>query len=548
MSSVVASRRVNPWAVLVVLSLGLFMTLLDLTIVNIAIPSLVDGIHASLDQVLWVLNAYSLAYAVLLITSGRLGDVLGPRTLFVAGLIVFTAASAFSGLAQDPVQLIAGRAAQGVGAALLAPQSLAILLSIFPPERRGPTFAVFGILAGVAVVAGPTVGGFLVTSVGWRWIFYVNVPVGIAVVIAALLVVPDIRPGRRHRLDLLGVALATAGLLCLVFGLIEGQRYDWGTVTGFLTIPEIIGAGVVLLLAFLGTQALRQGREPLLPFAVFRDRNFSVMALVLCAMGFAVVGLYLPLTIYYQSVLGLSAIAAGLTVAVQPLAMMFSSGFANSPAGARLGPKRALVAGLLLLAAGSAFIAWTARADSGRWDFVPGLVLSGIGMGFIWTPVFNLATRDLRPDLAGVASGVLNTIQELGAVVASASVGALLQNRLATSLHDHAVASAHQLPAQFQDRFVAAFSGAAKGGLEIGAGQSGSSVPVPPGLPGQVVQQLQQLAHTTFTHAFVDAMRPTLVLPIVVIVAAALVACTARGRSRTEPEPAPEREAVAATR
>src|SRR5215467_9722935 len=179
-----SSRRVNPWAVLVVLSVGLFMTLLDLTIVNIAIPSIVDGIHASLDQVLWVLNAYSLAYAVLLITSGRLGDVLGPRTLFVAGLVVFTAASAFSGLAQDPAQLIAGRAAQGVGAALLAPQSLAILLAIFPPERRG----------------------LLVSSVGWRWIFVVNVPVGIAVVAATLVLVPDLRPGRRHRLDLTGVA------------------------------------------------------------------------------------------------------------------------------------------------------------------------------------------------------------------------------------------------------------------------------------------------------------------------------------------------------
>ena len=540
------SSRVNPWAVLVVLSLGLFMTLLDLTIVNIAIPSLVDGIHASLDQVLWVLNAYSLAYAVLLITSGRLGDVLGPRTLFIAGLVVFTAASAFSGLAQDPAQLIAGRAAQGVGAALLAPQSLAILLSIFPPERRGPTFAVFGILAGLAVVAGPTLGGFLVTNVGWRSIFYVDVPVGIAVVVAALALVPDIRPGRRHRLDLLGVALATAGLFCLVFGLIEGERYDWGTVTGVLTIPEIVGAGVALLLAFLATQALRQGREPLLPFDVFRDRNFSVMALVLCAMGFAVVGLYLPLTIYYQSVLGLSAIAAGLTVAVQPLAMMFSSGFANSPAGARLGAKRVLVVGLLLLAAGSAFIAWTARADSGRWDFVPGLVLSGIGMGCIWTPVFNLATRDLRSDLAGVASGVLNTIQELGAVVASAAVGAVLQNRLATALHDHAMTSAGQLPAAFRDRFLGAFSGAARGGLEIGAGQTGSSLPIPTGVPAQVVQQLQALAHTTFTHAFVDAMRPALLLPIVVIVGAALVATTARSGPRSEQEPARHEEAMSA--
>ena len=539
-------NRVNPWAVLTVVSLGLFMTLLDLTAVNIAIPSLVDGLRASLDQVLWVLNAYSLAYAVLLITSGRLGDVAGPRNLFIVGLVVFTAASAFSGLAQDPVQLIAGRAAQGVGAALLAPQSLAILLTLFPPERRGPIFAVYGILAGVAVVAGPTLGGFLVTSVGWRWIFFVNLPVGVVVIAAALLLIPDLRPGKSHRLDLLGVALSTAGLFGVVFGLIEGQRYDWGNVIRFVTIPEIIGAGVALLLVFLLYQAGHQDREPLLPFAVFKDRNFSVMALVLCAMGFAIVGLYLPLTIYYQSVLGLSAIAAGLTIAVQPVTMMFSSSFANSPAGERIGAKPVLIAGLLLLAAGSAFIAWTARADSGRWDFVPGLVVSGIGMGFIWTPVYNLATRDLRPDLAGVASGVLSTVQELGAVLASASVGALLQNRLATALHDHAVTSARELPAPLRDRFVAAFSGAARGGLEIGAGQTGGSLPIPAGVPGQVVQQLQQLAHSTFGHAFVDAMRPTLVLPIVVIVAAAaiLTATLARGRSQSQavPVPSPEEE------
>jgi len=541
----VSKRRVNPGVVLVVLSLGLFMTLLDLTIVNIAIPSIVDGIHASLDQVLWVLNAYSLAYAVLLITSGRLGDILGPRNLFVAGLAVFMAASAFSGMAQDPAQLIAARAAQGVGAAMLAPQTLPILLSLFPPERRGPIFAVFGILAGIAVMAGPTLGGFLVTSVGWRWIFFVNLPVGAAVIAAALLLVPDLRPGRRHRLDLAGASLATAGLLCVVYGLIEGQRYEWGTVRGFLTIPEIIGAGVALLLVFLVSQALRQGREPLLPFAVFRDRNFTLMALVLAAMGFAILGLYLPLTIYYQSVVGLSAIAAGLTIAVQPLAMMVSSGFANGPAARRLNPKHLLVAGLLMLAAGSAFIAWTARVDSSRWDFVPGLVVAGLGMGFIWGPVYSLATRDLRPELAGVASGVLNTIQELGAVIASASVGALLQNRLATALHDRAVEFAQQVPAEFRDRFVDAFASAARGGLEIGAGQTGGSLPVAPGLPAQVVHQLQQLAHATFTNAFVDAMRPTLVLPIAVILVAALTTCAARGRARTL-EAASDPEAVAA--
>jgi EmrB/QacA subfamily drug resistance transporter len=541
-----SERRVNPWVVLCVLSLGLFMTLLDLTIVNIAIPSFTDSLHTGLDQVLWVLNAYSLAYAVLLITSGRLGDIFGPRNLFVAGLVIFTAASVFSGLAQDPAMLIAGRAAQGVGAALLAPQSLAILINILPPERRGPMFAVYGVLAGVAVAAGPTLGGFLVTNVGWRWIFFVNLPVGIAVITGALLLVPDLRPGRRHRLDLLGVALATAGLFGVVFGLIEGQRYDWGTVTGLVTIPEILVIGGVLLLAFLAHQALRQSREPLLPFAVFRDRNFAVMALVLCGMGFAILGLYLPLTIYYQSVLGLSALAAGLTVAIQPLSMILSSGLANSPAGQRIGAKQILVIGLLLLAAGSAFIVWTVRVGAGRWDLWPGLVMSGVGMGFIWTPVFNLATRDLRPQLAGVAGGVLNTIQELGAVIASASVGALLQNRLSAALHDRAVASSTQLPAQFQQPFVSGFSGAAQHGLEVGAGQTGGSLSLPPGVPPAVTQLLQQLAHSTFTQGFVDAMKPTMVLPIAVLVAVALLTLVAaRGRAGAAEQPAPEREVAA---
>jgi len=531
-----ADRRTNPWVVLVVLALGTFMTLLDLTIVNIAIPRLVDGVHASLDQVLWMLNGYSLAYAVLLITAGRLGDIVGPRTLFVTGLLVFVAASAFSGTAPSADQLIAARALQGIGAALLAPQTMAIILTLFPAERRAPVFAVYGILAGLAVMAGPTLGGFLVTNFGWRWIFFVNVPVGLALVVATLRLVPDLRPGRRHRLDLAGVALVTGSLFCLVFGLIEGQRYAWGTVTGILSIPLILAAGAVLLAVFVVHQARRQGGEPLLAFAVFRDRNFTLMALVLCAMGFAIVGLYLPLTIYYQSILGLSAIAAGLTIAVQPAAMFLSSGAANGPAGQRLDPKWLLVPGLLLLAAGSAFIAWDVQADSGRWSLVPGLVVSGVGMGCIWGPVFSVATRNIRPELGGVASGVLNTIQELGAVIASAGVGALLQNRLAVALHHRAEAAAGRLPAAFAGHFGAQFARAARHGLEIGAGQTGGALPVPGGTASATVALLRSLAHGVFVNAFVDAMRPTLLLPITVLVLAAVVALGVRGRS-----PAPAR-------
>jgi EmrB/QacA subfamily drug resistance transporter len=524
-----ANRRSSaPWLALAVLALGLFMTLLDLTIVNVAIPSIVDDLRASLDQILWVLNGYSLVYAVLLITSGRLGDIFGPRNLFAAGIVVFTIASAFSGLAHDPTQLILARGAQGFGAAMLAPQGLPIMTTIFPPERRGGVFAIYGSLAGLAVLLGPVLGGFITTHFGWRWIFYVNLPVGLITFALALAFVPDLRPGRRHRLDFAGVALASAGLLGVIFGLIEGQRYDWGTVWSWITIPEIIAAGVLTLAVFLVVQWRRQDKEPLLPFAVFKDRNYTLMTLVMLAMGFAIVGVFLPMTLYYQSVLGLSAFEAGLAIAPQPLAMILMSG--GTAALANRYAKQILIAGLSLFAIGIAYIAWTAQVGSNRWSFVPGLVIAGVGMAGIWTPVFSLATRDLQPRLAGVASGIVSTVQELGAVIGSAAIGALLQNQLATDLHTRAVSYSAQLPGQVQGPFVDGFSRAARAGLEVGRGQTGTSLAIPATVPAQLAQHIQQVAHAVFTQAFVDAMRPTMALAIVVILVAAVGALGVRNR------------------
>src|ERR1700716_2818531 len=522
-------RPSAPWLALAVLALGLFMTLLDLTIVNVAIPSIVDDLHSSLDQVLWVLNGYSLMYAVLLITSGRLGDIFGPRNMFMAGVVVFTVASALSGLAQDPTQLILARGAQGLGAAILATQGLPIMTTIFPPERRGGVFAIYGGLAGLAVLAGPIGGGFIVTNFGWRWIFYVNLPVGLHIVALALALVPDLRPGRRHRLDLIGVALATAGLFGVVFGLIEGQRYNWGTVVTGITIPEIIAAGVAVLALFFIIQWRRQDREPLLPFAVFKDRNYTVMTLVLMAMGFAMVGVFLPITIYFQSVLGLSAFDAGIATAPMPLVMMLFSGVV-APLAARFG-KYILMAGLTLFAIGMAYIAWRVQVDANRWSFVPGLVLGGLGLAGVWTPVYSLATRDLQPRLAGVASGVLSTVQELGTVIGSAAIGAVLQNRLATGLQEHAVGYSAQLPDAFRSRFVEGFSQAASRGLEVGRGQTGSSLQLPAGIPAQIAQQLERLAHAVFTQAFVDAMRPSMALAVAVVLVAAVGVIGVRNRA-----------------
>src|SRR3954471_9380388 len=279
-------RRDNPFAALTVLSLGLFMTLLDVTSGNAAIPQLVGSLNASVDEALWVINAYVLVLGVCLITAGRLGDIYGPRNVYLVGTALFTLASIACGLSDSPEALIAARAIQGVGAALLTPQPLAIVLPLFPPERRGSAFAINGVVAGVAAVLGPTLGGLIVTHWSWRGIFYVNLPVGVLSMALTMWIVPDLRPGRRHRLDLSGVAMATVSLTLVLFGLIEGQRYDWGQVQGFVSIPLLIAAGVVLFGSFLLMQRARQrgGKEPLIPFALFHDRNYSLMLVVGAAM------------------------------------------------------------------------------------------------------------------------------------------------------------------------------------------------------------------------------------------------------------------------
>ena len=535
-----ATRKTNPWAVLAVFALGTFLTLLDLTIVNIAIPSIVDDIHAPLDGILWMLNAYSLVYAVLLITSGRLGDIYGPRQLFMAGVALFTISSALSGMSQDATQLVLSRAGQGLGAALLAPQGLPMITSLFAPDRRGGVFAIFGMLAGLAVVLGPTLGGLIVSNWGWRWIFYVNIPVGLAILLLTPRVVPDLRPGRPHRLDLTGVALASVGLLGVIYGLIEGQRYDWGAIEGsIVTIPMVIVVGAALIAAFLVQQARRQGKEPLLPFEIFSDRNFTLMAFVLLTMGFAIVGVFLPLTIYFQSVIGLDAFQAGLTIAPQPVAMMLASG----PVAALISKgyaKRILIAGLLLFVAGQAYVVMTVAADADRWALLPGLIAAGIGMAGIWTPLYDLATRTLQPRFAGAASGVLSTIQELGAVLATAVIGAVLQNQLAVSFKTEASTYAATLPQPVRTPFVDGFANAAKSGFEVGAGQSGTALQLPPGVPADVAAQIGQAAHNVFTHSFVDAMHPAMAIPLAVLIVAALVTFGAR-----QPQASDSRQTVA---
>ncbi|MFW6692203.1 MFS transporter [Streptomyces sp. MAR4 CNX-425] len=470
------SRQRNPWLVLAVLCASFFMTLLDTTIVTIAIPEMAEGLGASLDDILWFANSYMLVFATLLLLSGRLGDRFGPQRTFVAGLALFTAASAVCGLVDTPGQMIAARAVQGLGAAVMMPQTLALITAVFPAERRGAAFGVWSGVAGLATVAGPAVGGVLVSGLDWRWIFFINVPIGAVALVGALVVVPDVRTGRESSLDLPGVLLSTAGLSLIVYALIEGERYDWGTIESFLSIPLVLAAGVLLLGIFTLHQRAGQSGRPLVPFELFRSRGFTVSATLGAMLLFGSIGVLLPLTLYLQSVLGLSASEAGLALVPGPLVSLFIAPVAGAAVG-RLGGRRILVPGLLIFAGGIALTAVMAQADSSVWAIIPGQLVFGVGMGLVFAPTSTLAMQEIPPRLTGVASGMFTTFRQIGAVVGAAAVGAVLQSRLAAE-----------------------------------------------GVPEEVQQQAGRLADAAFADGLTDAVHYGLYLTVVVAVAAAAVA------------------------
>jgi EmrB/QacA subfamily drug resistance transporter len=542
-------RQTSPWLILTVLCVGFFIILLDTTIVNIAVPALTTDLHAVLTQVLWIVNAYTLVYAGLLITGGRLGDLYGQKRLFLLGLTVFVLASAGCGLATSPAMLISTRALQGVGGALLTPQTLAILTVTFPANRRGAAFGIWGAVAGVATIAGPTVGGLLVTTVGWRWIFFVNLPVGALALALAIRYLPDLRFNRRHRLDWPGTVLASLGLFLICLGLIEGPSHHWGTVWGPVSIPVVLGAGVAVMVLFIWYQRRNRDREPLVPAEIFADRNFITMAAVVAAISFGMLGLFLPLVIFLQSVLAMSAWQAGLILAPMSLASVASAPFAGRLAD-RYAAKEALVAGLVLWAAGIAMVLWETRLYYDRDRLITGLVVAGFGLGMTFAPLQSIAMRKVRPHAAGAAAGVMNTARQIGAVLGSAVTGAVLQSQLASRLGPAARVDVLLLPQSFQPPVLDGFEKAAASakGLEVGVGETGAHLG---NLPDTIRPGIEQVALKIFQDAYIPTMRVTLIVPIAMltlaVVGAALVrrpAETATGTA-TEQEPAPDQEPVA---
>ncbi|MEU0804949.1 DHA2 family efflux MFS transporter permease subunit [Streptomyces sp. NPDC005970] len=432
-----ASRRTSPThsarAALTALCLGLFMIVVDTSIVAVAVPAMVRDLHAGLNAVVWVTSVYLLTYAVPMLFTSRLADRHGPKRLFVAGLALFSVACLGAATAPNIQVLIAARAIEGLGAALLTPQTLTLITHLFPDGERGRAMGMLGATSGLATVAGPLLGGLLVDRLGWEWIFYLNVLLGTGTLVMSLRVLPDWRPGHARRIDPLGILLSAAGLTLIVFGVQNGRSYDWGALVGPVTVPQVIVAGVVLLGAFVLSQRFTRD-DPLLPLRLFRDRNFSVSALITAALGFSMTGMFLPLVLHLQTTLGLTPTQAGLLTAPMALIAATMGPFIGRLSD-RVNAKYLVLSGLLGMALGLALVAVRTLRDAPAWQCVPGLLLCGLGMGLALVPLNNTALRTVPPELRGTASGTYFTARQLGAVLGSATTSAALQARSAQAAY-----------------------------------------------------------------------------------------------------------------
>src|SRR5664279_5261703 len=412
------------WPALWALVLGFFMILVDSTIVSVATPALMRAFNAGIDTVVWVTSAYLLAFAVPMLITGRLGDRIGPKRVYMIGLVIFTLSSAWCGLTGTLGLgigwLIAARVVQGLGASMMSPQTMTVIARIFPPQRRGGAMSLWGSTAGVAGLVGPILGGILI-----------DVPIGILTVILVARLVPKLQT-HTHSFDWVGVALSAVGLFCGVFAIQEGETYHWGTITGLISVPALLVVGALLLAVFVWWQ-WRQKGEPLVPLSLFSDRNFSVSSIAITAVGFSITAMIFPFMIYAQVVRGLNPTHAALLMAPQALASIVMAPIAGRLVD-RVHPRYLASAGLLGQAATIFWLSRVMTPDSATWQILLPALFLGISSSFVWGTLSTGANRNLPPQSAGSGSGVYNTVRQVGAVIGSAAIAVLMESRIAAHL------------------------------------------------------------------------------------------------------------------
>ena len=409
------------------------MLLLDMTIVNVAQQSIKVSLGADLSEIQWVLDSYIMAYAVLILSFGRLGDVFGRKRLFIIGMAIFTLASGLcaastligqvTGLAPAGV-LIASRVVQGVGGAMMMPQTLTLISIAFPPQQRGAAMGTWGSVVALGAVVGPIAGGWLVTNYNWEWIFLINIPIGIIAILATIVIVPEsFDPLATGRVDWGGLLLSASGIFALVFAAIEGNVYGW-------TSPIILGClllSIVLLSAFVWYES--RVDDPMMKLDLFQIRNFSVGNVLFLATSFGMLGTFFPMTVFLQGALGMSPIEAGLTMLPNGLVLMFAAPLAGRLTD-RIGPRWIIVSGLSLMAAGILLMISQISVHTTQWSLVFPLMVTGLGMGMTFAPTTAASLAQVPTHIMGSASGVLNTMRNLGQVLGIAVLGSILQMRL----------------------------------------------------------------------------------------------------------------------
>jgi EmrB/QacA subfamily drug resistance transporter len=412
------------WWTLAAVAFGLFMIMLDNTVVNVALPSIQRDLDMKLSELEWIVSGYALTFAALMLIGGKLADAYGRRLIFVIGIAVFTLASLACGLASTGEVLIAARVAQGVGAAMMNPATLSIIAVTFPPRERGTAIGIWAGVSALALAIGPLVGGLLTEHAGWNWIFFINVPVGVLGIAASFLLIDESRDETHERLDLPGLFTSGIGLFALTYGLIEANNYGWGST-------RIVGAFVVAVVA-LGSFLLLESRTraPMLDLTLFRNRTYVGANLVMLLVALAMFGVFFFVSLYMQNVLGYSAVQAGAAFLPMTLLIIVVAPLAGR-ASDRFGSRWLMATGMVFLSAQLAYFSQLS-ADATFWRLLPALVLGGFGMSLTMTPSSAAAMRAVPVAKAGMGSAVLNAFRQVGGSTGIALMGAIMASRLTT--------------------------------------------------------------------------------------------------------------------
>jgi EmrB/QacA subfamily drug resistance transporter len=454
------------WWTLVAVSFGLFMIMLDNTVVNVALPSIRQDLGISISELEWVVNAYALTFGVLLLSGGKLADLLGRRAIFIAGLVIFTGASLWCGLATGPESLIAARTVQGVGAALMNPATLSILMAAFPPRQRGTAIGIWAGVSALALAFGPIVGGLLTQDISWNWIFFVNIPVGVLGILAARAFIDETKDtSHEQRLDLPGLISSGVGLFALTYGLIETNTYSWTSTR----VLSLLGLAAVALVVFVLLET-RQ-RLPMLDLSLFRNPTFAGANTVMGLVGLAMFGIFFYNSLFLQNVLHYGAIKTGATFLPMTLLIMFVAPAAGKVSD-RVGPRWLMGVGMSLLTVSLLLFA-TLDQRSSFWNILPGLLVGGLGMAITMAPTTSAAMSAVPTDKAGVGSAVINSMRQVGGSLGVAIMGTLVAMQISVAPFNP------RFPAQFVDGYHHALLVGA-GLLIVGAIVAVSTVRVAP--------------------------------------------------------------------